>query len=299
MTVDVEDWFESSLELFDEKIQFRKSHVLPTQQVVVNTRKLLDILDEAGVTATFFVLGTVAENYSELVKEIHQRGHEVASHGYRHDLVYKMQKAKFRESLQKSVAILANLIGQKIKGYRAPYASISSQSEWALDVLHELGFAYDSSIFPIRRRLNGYPNAKTIPHVIREGKHQLLELPFSTIRLIGRNFPVAGGGYFRLLPYVFTRWALRRINKQGQPAIFYLHPYELDAEELRIPLPDETWKTRLVRISQGLNRTKTKAKLQRLLVDFEWTSVRKWMEGRNLPGLLNLCLFSSLLYWKY
>jgi len=237
----------------------------------------LGILSETGVTGTFFVLGTVAEKYPEVVKEIHQRGHEVASHGYRHDLVYKMQKEQFRDTLQKSVAILENLTGQKVIGYRAPYASITPESEWALDVLQELGFAYDSSIFPIRRGLYGSPLAKTIPHVIREGDRSLREFPFSTIRLLGQNLPVGGGGYFRLFPYCFTRWALRRINRQGQPIIFYLHPYELDAEELRHPLPGETWKTHLVRLSQGLNRSRTEAKLRRLLADFEWTSVREWM----------------------
>lgn len=281
MTVDVEDWLESSLELFDARNPLRKSTVLPTERVVVNTRELLDILDEAGVTGTFFVLGTVAENYPHLVKEIHQRGHEIASHGCRHDLVYKMQKGQFRGTLQKSITMLEGLTGQKIRGYRAPYASITLESEWALDVLQELGLAYDSSLFPIRRGLYGFPTAKIIPHVIREGNHPLMEFPFSTISLLGRNLPVGGGGYFRLFPYVITRWAFSRINGGGQPVVFYVHPYELDAEELRHSLPGETWKTRFVRLSQGLNRDKTEAKLRRLLVDFKWTSVRRWLEQQQ------------------
>jgi polysaccharide deacetylase family protein (PEP-CTERM system associated) len=280
MTVDVEDWLESSLELFDEDNPVRKFNVFPTERVVVNTKRLLDIFSEAGVIGTFFVLGTVAENYPQLVKEIHQRGHEISSHGYRHELVYKMQIGQFRESLQESTAILGSLTGKKVEGYRAPYASITQRSEWALDVVQEMGFDYDSSIFPIRRRLYGSHIAKTIPHVIREGINPLMEFPFSTIRVFGQNLPV-GGGYFRLFPYGFTRWALRRINQQGQPAVFYLHPYEMDAEELLNPLPVDTWKARFIRLSQGLNRGKTEAKLRKLLADFKWTSVREWRAGHK------------------
>lgn len=281
MTVDVEDWLESSLELLPQDSPLRRSHVEPTQRVVVNTERLLAILDQAGVRATFFVLGTVADKYPTLVKHIHRRGHEIASHGYRHDLVYKMRRSEFTDSLQRCGTLLESLTGQRMRGYRAPYASITSQSEWALDVLQELGFEYDCSIFPIRRGLYGTPGAETYPHVIRQGASPLMEFPFSTVRLFGTNIPIAGGGYFRLLPYAFTRWALRRINRQGQPAVFYLHPYELDTEELRDPLQGEGWAGRKVRLSQRLNRGKTEGKLGRLLTDFEWTSVRGWIGNQK------------------
>jgi polysaccharide deacetylase family protein (PEP-CTERM system associated) len=283
ITVDVEDWLESSLELFPEDSPLQGAPALPTDRVLTNTTKLLDILDEGAAKATFFVLGTVAEAFPNLVRSIHQRGHEIATHGYKHDLVYRMQRDAFREGVQRALAALENLTGEKVRGYRAPYASITSQSEWALDVLQELGFEYDCSLFPIRRRLYGMPSAQPFPHIIRSGSCPLVEFPFSTIRLLGQNAPIAGGGYFRLLPYAFTLWALRRINRQGQPAVFYLHPYELDTEELRDPLPGEGWAGRRVRLTQRLNRGKTEAKLRKLLSHFRWTSVKDWMAHHKVP----------------
>jgi polysaccharide deacetylase family protein (PEP-CTERM system associated) len=283
LTVDVEDWLESSLALFADDSPLRSAAALPTGRVSTNTRRLLGILDEGRAKATFFVLGTVAHAFPDLVRSIHAPGHEVATHGNTHDPVYTTQGHVFREGLQRAVAALEGLTGEKVRGYRAPYASITTQSEWALEVLQDLGFEYDSSIFPIRRELYGMPSANPFPHVIRDGSCPLTEFPFSTVQFLGRRWPVAGGGYFRVLPYPVTRWALRRINAQGQPVVFYLHPYELDTDELRNPLPGEDWHIRKVRLTQRLNRGKTEAKLRRLLSDFEWTSVRDWMANHTVP----------------
>lgn len=282
LTIDIEDWYQSSLDILGPRFANVPRPVLPGERVVINTQRLLRILAEYKVHATCFVLGTVAEIYPNLIQETHVAGHEIATHGYGHELVYKLTQKKFRADLQRSIELLESVANDSVRGYRAPYFSITKASEWALEVLAELGIEYDSSIFPIRRRLYGFPGWDGFPHAIQvKNGCSLLELPISTISILGHNFPVGGGGYFRLFPYKLIRKAIHAINRRGQPAIFYLHPYELDDEELRIPLPGETWKTRLVRLSQGLNRTKTEAKLRRLLADFEWTSVKEWMEGRK------------------
>jgi len=274
LTLDVEDWYQSSLAILGQADQ---KSVPPTENVVDNTRHLMCILAEYNVHTTCFVLGTVAETYPDLVHEIRAAGHEVATHGYGHELVYRLTAEQFCADVRRSIESLENIIGEKVHGYRAPYFSITHKSEWALQVLTELGIEYDSSIFPIRRKLYGFPGWEGFPHTIRTAAGNLPEFPISTVSLIGQSLPIGGGGYFRLLPYALIKQAIRTINRQGQPAVFYLHPYELDTEELRHPLPGETWKTRFVRLSQSLNRGKTEAKLRRLLADFKWTSVRGWL----------------------
>jgi polysaccharide deacetylase family protein (PEP-CTERM system associated) len=278
LTLDIEDWYQSSLAILGPEHADVPQPLLPGKRVVTNTHRLLAILDEYDVRATCFVLGTVAETYPDLVREIQAAGHEIATHGYGHELVYRLSPREFTADLRKSIELLESITSQKVRGYRAPYFSITRQSKWALDVLANLGLEYDSSIVPIRRRLYGFPGWESFPHIIHAGNnHPLLELPVSTVSFLGQNIPLGGGGYFRLLPYLLVQQAIRAINRQGQRAVFYLHPYELDADELRHPLPVETWKTRLVRLSQRLNRGKTEAKLRRLLADFEWTSVRGGM----------------------
>jgi len=278
LTLDIEDWYQSSLAILGPEHADVQRPVPPGERVVGNTRRLLRILAEHKVRATCFILGTVAETYPDLVCEIHQAGHEIATHGYGHELVYKLSPGEFTADLRKSIELLESITSQKVRGYRAPYFSITRQSKWALDVLVNLGLEYDSSIVPIRRKLYGFPGWESFPHVIYAGNNRpLLELPVSTVSFLGQNLPVGGGGYFRLLPCPLIRWAIRAINRQGQSAVFYLHPYELDSEGLCHPLPGETWRTRFVRLSQRLNRGKTEAKLRRLLADFEWTSVRGWM----------------------
>jgi len=281
LTLDIEGWYQSSLEILGPEHADVPRPVLPGERVVSNTQRLLRILAEYDVYTTCFILGTVAEKYPDLVREIKAAGHEIATHGYSHELVYHMTPAEFRADVKRAIQLTKSVIHNSkftIRGYRAPYFSITQKSEWALDVLAELGIEYDSSIFPIRRKLYGFPGWEGYPHAVntRNGC-SLLELPISTLSIFGQNLPIGGGGYFRLLPYSLTQKAIHSINSHGQPIIFYLHPYELDTDELRDPFPDETWKTRFVRLSQRLNRGKTEEKLRRLLSDFEWTSARRWI----------------------
>lgn len=204
-----------------------------------STRRILDLFDEHQVKATFFVLGWVAERCPDLVEEIHRRGHEVASHGYGHQLVWNLGPAKFREDLRRANTLLANLTGTSVVGFRAPTYSITDKTLWALDILIEEGFRYDSSIFPIRHDVYGMPDAERFPHDIRRMEGTIREFPLSTLRLGpgGRrfNFPVGGGGYLRFLPVQFIRWAIRQINfVESQPAVLYFHPWEIDPGQPRI-----------------------------------------------------------------
>lgn len=282
LTVDIEGWYQSSLAILGPEHADVRRPVQPDRHVVTNTQRLLCILDEYNVHATCFILGTVAETYPDLVREVNAAGHEIATHGYGHELVYKLTKKQFRADLQRSIELLESVTSDYLRGYRAPYFSITQVSEWALEVVAELGIEYDSSIFPIRRRLYGFPGWDGFPQTIRVNNGcSLLELPISTINILGHNFPIGGGGYFRLFPYKLIQKAVRAINQRGQSAVFYLHPYELDDDELRSPLPGETWRTRFIRLSQGLNRRKMEAKLRKLLADFEWTSVREWRAERK------------------
>lgn len=282
LTVDVEDWYQSSLDILGPEHSNLLSPVVPSERVVLNTQHLLHILDEYNVKVTCFVLGIVAETYPNLVREIHNSGHEVATHGYGHELVYRLTPKQFQDDLQRSIELLKSITGKKVNGYRAPYFSITEKSRWALDILGDLELCYDSSIFPIKRMLYGFSGFERFPHSINtKNGYNLYELPVSTITFLGKTLPVGGGGYFRLLSYSLIRQATRAINRKGKPAVFYLHPYELDTDELHYPLADETWKTRFVRLSQGLNRSKTEAKLRRLLADFKWTSVRDWMNEND------------------
>lgn len=277
LTLDIEDWYQSSLAILDRE----KGPVPPGPGVVSNTRRLLTLLREHRARATCFVLGTVAETYPELVREIRDGGHEVATHGYGHELVYTLTPEAFSEDLARSQEILQKITGEPVLGYRAPYFSLTRKSRWALDVLARHGLRYDSSIFPIRRGLYGDPSSDRFPHPIRNGQRTLWELPISTFSLLGQNFPLGGGGYFRLFPYACFRRGIQSVNRQGHPFIFYLHPYELDVDELKQPLPQETLKTRLVRHTQAINRHTTEGKLKRLLGDFEWISIREWMEAEG------------------
>ena len=282
LTLDIEGWYQSSLEILGPEHKKIPLTALPDERVVCNTRRLLHILEEYDVKVTCFVLGSVAETYPNLVREIHNSGHEVATHGYAHELVYKLTPDQFRDDLRRSTKLIESIIGEKVDGYRAPYFSITEESEWALEVLEDLELHYDSSIFPIKRTLYGFTGFGRFPHFIKiKNGGSLLELPVSTITFLKKTFPIGGGGYFRLLPYALIQKAIRTINIKGQPAVFYLHPYELDTEELRNPFPGETWKTRLVRLSQGMNRGKTEMKLRRLLADFAWTSVGRWLSEKN------------------
>jgi len=200
---------------------------------------VLDMLDEYPLKATFFVLGWVAEFFPGIVRDIAQRGHEVACHGYGHHLVYTLDPKAFRADVRRSKDILENLTGAPVLGYRAPSYSITGNSLWALDILIEEGFAYDSSIFPIIHDKYGIPGAERFPFELKRSNGSIREFPLSTLNmnLLGRNMalPIAGGGYLRLLPAGVVHWGMNRINQvERQPAVLYFHPWEIDSDQPRI-----------------------------------------------------------------
>jgi len=274
MTIDVEDWYTSSLALFNAPPSAYGQ--CPDESVVPNTRRLLDLLDEYGHNATFFVLGTVAQHYPELVLEIHQRGHEIATHGYSHRLVYQMTPAELEADVTKAVSLTEAITGSKIFGYRAPYFSLTRNATRAFDILLDNGIRYDSSVFPVRRGLYGDPDAPASAYVVHSReKQQLWEFPPSTIRLLRQNLPIAGGGYLRLFPYPFIRWGIRRLNRAGQPAVVYLHPYELDPTDLGTGNMSGIMPSRLTRLTQGLGRRAMEKRLRRLLSEFAFGSIRE------------------------
>jgi len=262
MTIDVEDYFQVSA--FDGVVARDAWDRMPSR-VVANTRKLLQLFDEAGIKATFFVLGWVAERHPQLVRDIASAGHELASHGYGHRLVYDQSRDVFREDVRRAKRVIEDLGGQPIRGYRAPSYSITKKSLWALDVLAEEGYAYDASIFPIRHDRYGIPDAPRHPYMVGKNGHALLEAPPSTVRMAGTNLPIAGGGYFRLLPYWWTRWGIAQLNnKEQRPAIFYLHPWEIDPEQPRLDA------SALSRFRHYRNLDKTEARLKKLLTEFRF-----------------------------
>jgi polysaccharide deacetylase family protein (PEP-CTERM system associated) len=267
LTVDLEDWFQSSLELFNKVSRLEKVF-RPTGRVVRNTHKLLEILEESGVKATFFVLGTVAEEFPGLIEEIYSQGHEIATHSYAHRLVYRQTREEFRQDLKKSIEIIEAIIGEKIWGYRAPYFSIREDSLWALEVVKEMALKYDASIFPAKRKLYGVSNMEKID------TNGIIEFPVSKIDFLGYEFPFGGGGYMRLFPYMITKWTIRKLNRQGKPAIVYIHPYEIDPEDFQDYGLDNNLKTRFTRFTQEFNTEKTEDKIRALLRDFEFVAIR-------------------------
>lgn len=271
LTIDLEDWFQSSLELFDK---FREPEKIfrPTGRVVRNTRELLNILDEHKVKATFFVLGTVAEDFPDLIKEIYSQGHEIATHGYAHKLIYRQTKEEFREDLRKSIDIIESITGEKILGYRAPYFSIREDSLWALEVLREVRLRYDASIFPLKRKLYGVNDINKI------SANGIVEFPVSKTSFLGYEFPFGGGGYLRLFPYALTKWAINKINKKGEPAIVYIHPYEVDTEDFQDYGLNNSVKIKFTNFTQEFNREKTGNKIRALLSDFEFTPIKELLK---------------------
>lgn len=263
LTVDVEDYYQ--VQAFADVIRPTDWHRYPPR-VENNTYRLLEIFQRRGVRATFFILGWVAERCPDLVRDIFKAGHEIGSHGYSHQMIDRGNEKIFREDIQRAKSILEEQLSIGIRCYRAPSYSITAKTLWALDVLADLGFDRDSSIFPVHHDNYGIPDAPRFPHyrVLRDGS-RILEFPPSTLSSFGVNLPVAGGGYFRLFPYRLTAWAIHRINKnEAQPAMVYLHPWEIDPEQPRIAA---SWRSRF-RHYQNLQSTEKK--LLRLLDDFSW-----------------------------
>jgi polysaccharide deacetylase family protein (PEP-CTERM system associated) len=197
--------------------------------VALNVRRILDILSDREVLATFFVLGWIAERLPHLVLTIRQEGHEVSTHGYGHVQIQKQTREEFAADVARAVRVLEDILGERVIGYRAPSYSIVPETMWAWESLAELGIHYDSSVFPIKHDRYGIAGLPRYPFTVdlKNGR-EIIEFPLSTVRIFGRNIPIAGGGYLRLYPYWFIKWAVKRINRQGHPAIFYLHPWEID-----------------------------------------------------------------------
>ncbi len=232
LTIDVEDYYMVSS--FADKISYDDWGSLESR-VERNTQTILNLLDEYKVKATFFVLGWVCNKYPKLVKEIHQAGHEVASHGYSHRLIYNLTRNEFREDIRRAKESLEDTIGAEIYGFRAASYSIIRETLWALDILMEEGYIYDSSIFPVHHDRYGMPDSDRFPHTISRNGAKIQEFPLSTYRIFGLNIPVAGGGYMRLLPLYFMKKAINSINKaEKKPFILYLHPWEIDPNQPRI-----------------------------------------------------------------
>jgi len=343
LTIDLEDYFQ--VHAFSDVIKYDDWSNYECR-IERNTDRLLEILNEAtqnskfktqnskdlsdsspcpmrsapcdSVKATFFVLGWLAERYPDLVRRIQKEGHEIACHGYGHKLIYTQSKKEFREDVRKAKAVLEDITGSEVIGYRAPNYSITNKSQWAFEILVEEGFKYDSSIFPIRHDFYGIPNAPRFPFVISLNgasnfefsmlncqlntfqnsklitqnskleisnslthslinSRALIEFPLSTVKLLGQNFPISGGGYFRLFPYSLIRRGLKSINqKENKPFIFYVHPWEFDTDQPRIK-----GAANLSKFRHYVNLDKTEEKFRRLLKDFNFSSVKEIIQLNN------------------
>lgn len=261
MSVDVEDYFQVSA--FEGHISRSDWDGLECR-VERNVERILELFDRHGVSTTFFTLGWVAERYPSLVRKIVASGHELASHGYEHIRVHEQTPKEFREDVSRAKKILEDIGGEPIKGYRAASYSIGARTLWALDELEAAGYTYSSSIYPIHHDLYGMPEAPRFP--FRHRGNGILEIPISTARLFHVNVPSGGGGYFRLLPYLVFRLAIRRIHSRDKkPCVFYFHPWEVDAAQPR--QENLGWKTRF---RHYLNLNRMEHRLERLLSDFRW-----------------------------
>jgi polysaccharide deacetylase family protein (PEP-CTERM system associated) len=260
LTIDVEDYFQVSA--FSPYIA-RADWEARECRVERNVDRILALLDEHDTQATFFTLGWIAERYPSLVRRIAAQGHEVASHGYGHERASDLSEAAFSADIQRAKGILEDLTGSEAAGYRAPSFSIGVSNLWAFECLARAGHRYSSSIYPIRHDHYGMPDAPRFVHRAAEG---LIEIPITTLRLFNRNLPSSGGGYFRLLPYALSRWMLRRVNAEdGESAVFYFHPWEIDVHQPRIDGIDAR-----TRFRHYLNIHRMEQRLDSLLGDFHW-----------------------------
>lgn len=274
LTIDLEDWFQvSNLDRFIGRARWEDCE----NRLEASTYRLLAILDEAGVKATFFVLGWNAERNQRLVREIARCGHEVAIHGYHHVLVYEQTPVQFAWELEHCQSLVTSITGRPARGHRAASFSVIRRSLWALELLEKHGFEYDSSIFPVQHDRYGIPESPEHPfRVAINGHSSFVEFPISTVRWMGWKLGFSGGAYFRLLPYPVVARCIRRLNAAGRSAMVYLHPWELDPDQPRLPLP---WPLRL-RCYGNLERTE--GKLRRLLRDFEFAPVEAHLDrGRD------------------
>jgi len=263
-SIDLEDWF----------CVYNFSNVIKQEdwdsyeyRAEKNTRKLLLILDEFNVKCTFFVLGWISEKSPELIKEIENRGHEIAFHTYTHSLINYLSREQFEEEITKGLNIFKDIgIKQPISGFRAPSFTITKDTYWALEILSKYNFRYDSSVFPVGFHPDyGINNAPLSPYEIKEN---LLEFPLSVLKIMGKNIPCCGGGYFRLYPYFLTKFMIKKVNRQGRPVNFYIHPWEIDPDQPKVNLP------LLKKFRHYNNLNKTEKRLRKLLKDFKFTTIK-------------------------
>jgi polysaccharide deacetylase family protein (PEP-CTERM system associated) len=275
-SVDVEDYYQvgafSKVISMDDWVKWEP-------RIVANTYRILDILDAAfeSVKGTFFVLGWIAERYPCLVPEIVSRGHEVASHGFAHKLVYNQTESEFRDDVTRTRSILREQSRQEVLGYRAPSFSITNRTIWAHRVLVEAGYRYDSSVFPIRHDVYNNSGAARDIHTIETDSGKILEFPPAVIRRFGQNLPVSGGGYFRFFPYCLTKRWLKSLNNINMPFVFYIHPWEIDPDQPRIPnIPLKS------RFRHYINLKRTTPRLKNLLNDFNFTTIQNVIANHKL-----------------
>jgi polysaccharide deacetylase family protein (PEP-CTERM system associated) len=272
LTIDVEDYFQVSALAPHFP---RASWEVTPQRVAGNVRRLLELLREAQVQATFFTLGWVAERNPALVREITAHGHEVASHGYAHQRIAELGPRAFLEDIRRAKSILEDITGAAVMGYRAPSFSVGRDNPWAFDIMARAGYRYSSSVYPIRHDHYGMPDAPRFPW---RPLPELLEVPVATARLLRTNLPAGGGGYFRLLPYPLSRWLIERINRvDRRPAVFYLHPWEIDPGQPRVRAAGAK-----TRFRHYLNLQRTQPRLSRLLRDLRWDRMdRIFLDART------------------
>jgi len=269
LTIDLEEWFHANYhdDVFDTQNTYEV-------RIVQSTKRLLALFAEHQVNATFFALGHVAEQHPQLIREIADAGHEIATHGYAHQLVYQQTPAVFKEDVSRAKKLVEDITGKSVKGYRAPSWSITPKSLWAWDILEELDFVYDASVFPIETYLYGLPSAPRFSYhpQCHERTLNLLEVPSSTVRILDKNIPFAGGFYFRALPYFLIAQGIKTVNKEGHPAVVYLHPREIDPGQPRLTLSP---KERLIHY-YGIGGCEQK--LIRILSKFEFTSIEDYFK---------------------
>jgi polysaccharide deacetylase family protein (PEP-CTERM system associated) len=259
ISFDIEDWFQ--VENLKEVICCDDWNCCELR-VIQNTKKILRLLEKHQTRATFFILGWIAEKCPSLVEEIDAEGHEIASHGYGHELIYKLTPGAFYSDVQRSREILESITGKRVLGYRAPSFSVIPETEWAIDILKDIGFIYDSSVFPTSfHNRYGFNGISRFPFQFPNG---IVEIPLSTYRLWGTNFPLAGGAYFRVFPYLYFQHFVRRLNREGKSTSFYMHPWELDPGQPRMKVRFD------YRLRHYTNLKKTEKRLERLLGHFKF-----------------------------
>ncbi|HBV21656.1 MAG TPA: polysaccharide deacetylase family protein [Nitrosomonas sp.] len=267
MTIDVEDYFQVSA--FEKHIPRESWDSIPCR-IESSMDRILSLLDEKQIKATFFTLGWIAERYPEMIRRMVDNGHELASHGWGHARVTDLTQAEFKEDISRCKMLLEDISGQVVQGYRAPSFSINNHNLWALDCLAEAGYRYSSSIYPVQHDHYGVPDAPRFANYPR-GESGILELPVTTIRLWGRNLPAGGGGYFRLWPYPVSKWFINRLNTvESRAAIFYFHPWEIDTQQ-----PRQSGIGYKTRFRHYLNLHRMEKRLRTLTHDFIWNRMDK------------------------